>query len=157
MRLVKTLTGNINHEELIKEKHDDNIFVIKLRYAAQEDDKCINKCEFTYYGTDDDKNFIKGFDVYNKNCKDKILETPLANLEDSQRIIAFRYYHDDLEYDDDEDDEDDDDDDDDSDYDSIDNIQHSWVYFSQTCKMSIEGDSYFFKIIIDSVDIYVKD
>jgi hypothetical protein len=73
MKLVKTLTGNIKYKELIKEKRDDNIFVIKLRYASQDNDECINKCTFTYYDTNNDNNSTKGFEVYasNNECENK--------------------------------------------------------------------------------------
>ena len=90
MKFIKKLIGNITYDTLIKEKQDDNMFVIKFRYASQDDDKCMNNCEFTFYRENDDKNSIKGFDVYarNNDCKDKVLDAIFANIENSNNILA---------------------------------------------------------------------
>lgn len=151
MKFIKKLIGNITYDGLIKEKQDDNMFVIKFRYASQDDNKCINNCEFTFYRENDDKNSIKGFDVYarNNDCKDKVLDALFANIENSNNILAFRYYFDNVEEDNDTD-EDVDEDEDEDEYED----EWSWVYFSQSREESIEGDTFWFKIIIDSVDIY---
>ena len=97
------------------------------------------------------KNSIKGFDVYarNNDCKDKVLDALFANIENSNNILAFRYYFDNVEEDNDTD-EDVDEDEDEDEYED----EWSWVYFSQSREESIEGDTFWFKIIIDSVDIY---
>lgn len=152
MKFIKKLIGNISYDKLIKEKQDDNMFVIKFRYASQDDDKNINKCEFTFYKENDLKNSIKGFDIYanDNDCKDKVLDAWFANIENSRNILAFRYYFDTVDTVDDITDDDDTDDDDTDDKE----VQWSWVYFSQSCEKSTEGDAYFFKIVIDSVNIY---
>ena len=151
------------------------MFVIKFRYASQDDDKCINNCEFTFYRENDDKNSIKGFDVYarNNDCKDKVLDAIFANIENSNNILSFRYYFDNVEEDNDTDedednteDEDDteeewsfvyfsqyfdnveeDNDTDEDEDDTEDEDEWSWVYFSQSREKSIEGDSFGLKLL----------
>ena len=129
MNFVKKLDGNTTYDDLMKEKQDNNIFVINFRYKYLENDnQCNHNAQFTYYGPKNENNYING--IIGSFYKETYAYD--SDIESINNTISFNYFHD---HNDDE-------------------GEQCLIYFSNAFDTKFKDSGSFHKIIIDSIDIY---